>query len=130
MSIFNQAKIYWNFAQGMRHFLKETLTLEQCLEIISDGLENRQQNLLTTVKKTIYENEKSPHLKLLHYAGCEYGDFEKLVLTEGIEESLHKLKARGVYISLEEFKGKQAAVRGSSSFAFMESDFDNPLLEK
>ena len=130
MSIFSQAKIYWNFAQGMRHFLKETLTLEQCLEVISNGLENRQSNLLTTVKKTIYENEKSPHLKLLRYSGCEYGDFEKLVLSEGIEESLRKLKARGVYISLEEFKGKKAAVRGSSSFAFMESDFDNPLLEK
>ncbi|MFC1846431.1 hypothetical protein ACFLYS_00015 [Chloroflexota bacterium] len=130
MSIFGQAKMYCNFARGMRRFLKETLTLEQCLEIISDGLENREQNLLHTVKKTIYENENSPFLKLLHLAGCEYGDFEKLVLADGVEASLHKLKTKGVYISLEEFKGKQAAVRGSRSLTFRESDFDNPLIEK
>ena len=54
--------------------------LEQCQEIIKYGLENREQNLLNVVKRTIYGNENSPYLKLLKLVGCGYGDFERICI--------------------------------------------------
>lgn len=128
MSLFSQARMYWNFAWGLRDFLKETINLEQCQEIIKKGLENREQNLLDVIKKTIYDNKNSPYLKLLNLAGCEYGDFEQMVRSDGIEPTLHKLRDEGVYISCEEFKGKVEVVRNGRVFRFKESDFDNPFL--
>ncbi len=130
MPLFEQIGMYWRLAFGMRKFLREPVNLEQCYEIIKYGLENREQNLLNIAKKTIYGNKNSPYLKLLQLAGCEYGDIERMVHSDGIEPTLHKLRTEGVYISIEEFKGKKEVVRGGKVFRFKESDFDNTFLEK
>ncbi|MFC1993434.1 hypothetical protein ACFLV3_06510 [Chloroflexota bacterium] len=128
MPLVGRIKMYWRFARELRRFLKEPITLEQSQEIIRQRLENREQNLLAVVKRAIYENERSPYLKLLRMAGCEYGDFEEMVRTDGIETTLKTLCDRGVYVSIEEFKGKKEATRGGRVFCFKESDFDNPFL--
>lgn len=112
MSLFSQTRMYWRFARDLRKFLKEPVTLEQSRQIIKQRLEDREKNLLTMVKRTIYENEASPYLKLLKLAGCEYGDFEQMVRSDGIEAALRKLSEEGVYISVEEFKGKEDVTRG------------------
>jgi hypothetical protein len=128
MSLFNQLVAYWRFGQGLRGFLKEPITLEHSREIIKQGLQNRERNLLTLVKRAIYDKEDSPYIKLLKVAGCEYGDFEKMVQLGGIEPTLLKLREAGVYITIEEFKGKKEVCRGGKVFKFRESDFDNPFL--
>jgi len=68
--------MYWRLATGLRGFLKEPITLEQARAIIKERLANRERNLLTIVRRAIYENERSPYLKLLKLAGREYGDLE------------------------------------------------------
>ncbi len=128
MSLVSQAIMYWRFAWGLREFLKERITLEQSQEIIKRRLANRESNLLTLVKRAIYENENSPYLKLLKLAGCEYGDFEQMVQSDGIEPTLRKLSEEGVYITSEEFKGKKEISRGGKVFQFQEREFDNPFL--
>lgn len=128
MSLFRQARIYWNFGWGIREFLRETISFEQCQEIIKHRLENREKNLLDLVKRTIYGNKNSPYLKLLKLVGCEYGDFEQMVHSNGIEPTLHKLRDEGVYISCDEFKCKQEVVRSGKVFRPKEDDFNNPFL--
>lgn len=128
MSILAQAKMYWRLTTGLRGFLKEPITLEQARSIIKDRLANRERNFLLIVKRAIYENKRSPYLKLLKLAGCEYGDLENMVLADGIEPALMKLCRMGVYISIEEFKGKKAVNRGNKTFEFKERDFDNPFI--
>ena len=128
MSLFGQMIMYWHFALGLRRFLREPLTLEQSHQIIEQRLRDREKNLLTIVRQGIYQNRTSPYLKLLKLAGCEYGDFEKMVKSDGIEPTLQKLAREGVYISIEEFKGTKALSRGGKTFNFRETDFDNPIL--
>jgi hypothetical protein len=128
MSLFDQIAAYWRFAWGLRMFLKEPVTLEQSHQIIKDRLQNREQNLLLVVKRAIYDNPVSPYLKLLELVGCEYGDLETMVRLNGIETALRKLREAGVYITIEEFKGKKEVARGGKVFKFKESDFDNPFL--
>ena len=119
---------YCRFAWGLREFLKEPITLEQSRQVIKQRLAEREDNLLSIVKKAIYEHKASPYLKLLRLAGCEYGDFEKIVRSEGVEASLKKIADEGVFISIEEFKGKKDVIRGGKAFRFKERDFDNPYL--
>jgi hypothetical protein len=128
MSFFSRALAYSNFAFGLREFLKEPVTLEKGREILRQRLQNRELNFLAIVQKAIYENKASPYLQLLELAACEYGDFKKLIISDGIESALKKLYEAGVYVSIDEFKCKKAMVRGSRSFTFRESDFDNPFL--
>jgi hypothetical protein len=112
----------------MRGYLRHPVTLEQSKETLRRRLRNREANFLDCVKKTLYDNPVSPYLGLLKAAACEYGDLERIVNQDGVESALRQLMDKGVYVSLEEFKGKKDAVRGSSRFHFTPDDFDNPLL--
>ena len=121
--------MYWRFIGGLRKFLKEPITVEQARRVVSERLQNREPNFLTLARQTIFSNESSPYLKLLRLAGCEYGDIERLVGSDGIENTLVKLADKGVFVSYEEFKRGKEVIRGSAAFNFKETDFDNPLVK-
>ncbi len=120
--------MYWRFSRDLKAFLDKPITLYISQKIIRQRLQQRRQNLLLMVRKTVYQNRRSPYMKLLEIAGCEYGDFEKLVNAEGVDGALKALCEKGVYISIEEFKGKKEISRGGRTFRFKESDFDNPFV--
>jgi len=128
MPIISDAIKYSRLALGLRGFLSGTITLEESKQVIADRLHDREKNFLSLVQKGIYQNPKSPFLKLLKLAGCEYGDIEPLVNKGGVEAALKKLLADGVYLSWEEFKGRKEVVRGDQHFSFSQRDFDNPYL--
>ena len=127
MSIIADLVKYSRLAFGLRDFLRGTITLEESKQRIAERLRDREKNFLNLVQKGIYQNPKSPFLKLLEIASCEYGDIESLVNKDGIEAALKKLLAEGVYVSWEEFKGRKEVVRGGRHFRFKERDFDNPF---
>jgi hypothetical protein len=120
---------YSRLALGLRGFLRGTITLEESQRVIAERLRHREKNFLNLVQKGVYQNPKSPFLKLLELAGCEYGDIEPLVNKDGVEAALKKLLAEGVYVSWEEFKGRKEVVRGGKHFQFKQTDFDNPFLD-
>lgn len=130
MSFFTDVLRYSQLAFNLRSFLSSTIDVEESKKIITDGLLNREQNFLTLVQKAVYQNPASPYIKLLQMSGCEFGDMESMVKKEGIEATLKKLLASGVYVTLEEFMGKKETVRGNQRFRFTESDFDNPFLAR
>ena len=127
MALTNQIGMYWRFARDLRGFLNQPITLEMSRKVIRQRLRQRQENLLAMIRKAVYENENSPYLKLLKIAGCEYGDFEKMLGAKGIDDTLKVLSENGVYVSIEEFKGKKDISRSGRTFRFKESDFDNPF---
>lgn len=127
MSIIPALLKYPRLAWSLRKFLQNTITLEQSISVISDRLRNREKNFLSLVQKGIYQNPKSPYLKLLQIAGCEFGDIESLVSQCGIEATLQRLLSEGVYFSWEEFKGKKEVVRSEHHFQVRDTDFDNPF---
>ena len=130
MSIVADITKYSRLAFDLRDFLHDTITLEQSKEVISNRLYNREKNFLSFVQKGIYQNPQSPYLKLLNIAGCDFGDIEYMVCQDGIESTLHKLLADGVYLSWQEFKGQKEIIRGGRHFQFKEKDFDNPFLPR
>ena len=119
---------FLRFAYGLKSFLRELISLETARAHVRQGMQVRDVAFLQNVERTIFANPTSPYLKLFQAARCELGDLKSLVSQEGVEGALQQLLQAGVYVTFEEFKGKTAAVRGSQTFSFRDTDFDNPRL--
>jgi hypothetical protein len=107
--------------------LKKTIEPDQARAIIRERITHRESDFTALVKKCIYEKSTSPYLRLLKHAGCEYGDFEKLVHKEGLEGALHALFHQGVYLTSQEFRGESETVRGNTRIVVSPQKLKNPL---
>jgi hypothetical protein len=130
MGAFSDIIKYARFAFDLRSYLNSTITLEQTEQTIIWRIGQRQNNFLHLLRKAIFQHPESPYLLLFKMAGCEYPDIESMVKKDGIESTLEHLYRKGVYLSWEEFKGKQDVIRGNNRFRFNEADFDNPFLPR
>ncbi len=122
-----------DLSRGLRFFgrlpfiLWRRVSLEEARAGLRRDLEHREENFLSHVCRTIYEYPDSPYQKLLGIAGCGYGDLEKLVRQDGVDGALYALFRQGVYLTLDEFKGRQPIIRGSSTLALNPRKLRNPL---
>jgi len=115
-------------AGGFRKFLRTPIGIEAAAVEIKRRLEDRETNFVTLAKQLIYDVPSSPYRRLLVWAGCEYCDLRARVASHGLESTLEKLRDEGVYLSLDEFKGRAPVVRNGLRFETEETDFDNPRL--
>jgi hypothetical protein len=107
--------------------LRRRITLEEARAGVRRRIESRGSNLLEIARRAIYPNPHSPYRQLLDVAGCEYGDLVELVEREGLEGALTELYRGGVYLTVDEFKGRRPAIRGSASVTADPSRLRNPL---
>jgi hypothetical protein len=77
-------------------------------------------------RAAIFANLESPYRRLLALAGCEEGDLGRLVRDTGLEGALGVLWRHGVYLTVDEFKGRQPVVRGRVSFEVHPSQLHPP----
>lgn len=125
-------KRYYRFFFGLRRFLRERDTLGGArmlaVKTIRQRLERREETFLDIVRRGIYRHPRSPYLDLLRCAGIDEGDVAASLKRVGLEETLGVLQRAGVYVTIDEYKGKVATVRGSAAFHYTERSFDNPYL--
>jgi hypothetical protein len=117
-----------SFLGGLRGFLRDEYSVERALREVRTALDQRDDNFVSMVHTTIYDNPASPYRPLLDRAGCELGDLAAGVRTNGLEPTLVELRRSGVYVSFDEFKGRTPIVRGEVVVDVRPEDFDNPLL--
>jgi hypothetical protein len=130
MSILADLKMYARFAWGLRGFLRETITLEEAKAIVRKRLAEREDNFLRLVEKGIFGYPRSPYLPLLRLAQVELGDIQNMVRRKGLEDTLRALREAGVYVTFEEFKGREPMVREGMVVSVQPHDFDNPYLTR
>ena len=87
----------------------------------------RQKRFLQLIERAVYQRPESPYARLLHHVGLAAADLRALVEREGLEGALAQLADGGVYLSLDEFKGRTTIKRGSLDVAVSARAFDNPL---
>ncbi len=119
---------YTRFYINLKPFLETTISEEAAKKIIKQRLVNREDNFLKLIKKGIFLNKRSPYLKIFKLIKISYDDIERMINKNGLFETLDILRGDGVYLNVEEFKGKKTVVRRNAEFRFKEQDFDNPLL--
>lgn len=115
------------FTSSLVRFLRHPVSREEARATLRSRFEHRSSDFLWLVRKAIYENPSSPYLHLLTRARCEYGDLEKLVLQAGVEGALGALFRNGVFLSVEEFKGRAPLIRGNQTIEISPQALRNPL---
>jgi hypothetical protein len=116
----------YRMARALPEFLRRRVTVEQANEEIKKALENRAERFLELMQDRVYVRPDSPYLKLLKTAGCEFSDLQARVRRCGLEATLEELANAGVYLTVEEFKGKKEVRRGKESFRVSAQDFAPP----
>jgi hypothetical protein len=112
--------------RSVPRFLRQRIGPDRARVIVTRRFEQRESSFLTLARRAIYGDPGSPYRQLLNWAGCEYGDLERLVHAEGVEGALRILYRRGVYLSVDEFKGRRAVRRGSGRLAVDPAGLRNP----
>jgi hypothetical protein len=93
-------------------------------------MSRRTENFLRLVEQGVYGVPRSPYLALLKLAGCQLSDLRALVANKGLEGALRELRAAGVYVTYEEFKGRKPIVRKGLTLPVAARDFDNPFARR
>ncbi len=115
-------------ARALPGFLREPISSDSAKEYIRERMRVRPDAFLRMVEWAVFANPRSPYLRLFHAAGCRLDDVRSLVARQGVDETLQELRSAGIYVTFEEFKGRAPAVRGSRTFEFLDTDFDNPAI--
>jgi hypothetical protein len=109
-------------------YLHQPVGPEQSRATLRGRVERRETTFLTLLRDVVYAYPANPYRRLLLGAGCELGDVERLVAVEGLEGALLTLFQRGVYLTVEEFKGRRAVVRGSLTIELQPAQLRMPRL--
>src|SRR5438270_7074341 len=94
-------------------YLRRRVSSSEAKALIRKRLLWRGQRLVDRLRVDVFGRKGSVYHRLMVHAGCELGDVEKEVAKEGVEGALGQLLRAGVYLTVEEFKGRAAVKRGS-----------------
>lgn len=119
---------YIEFIVHLRRFLRESSDLKKSRQSIQQRVEQREDNFLSVLKRAIYDNYNSPYRRIIQSARISFQDIQYSVSRSGIEETLRFLKKKGVYLTLDEIKGRKRTIRSGLDIRFKESDFNNPCI--
>jgi hypothetical protein len=108
-------------------FLRRPVRLEEAQRTLRWRHEQRVSRFLDSLRRLVFEQPASPYRVLLGWAGCEYGDVERLTREEGLEGALTVLLRRGVYLTTDELRGRRSIRRGSAVLETAPGAFRNPL---
>jgi hypothetical protein len=97
---------------------------------VSRWLIDRETAFLSLLKRSVFGYAQSPYLPLFESAGLTYEDVRKLLAEEGLEATLGWLHRAGVYVTLEEFKGRVPIRRSGKEYTVSAPDFNNALSSK
>ena len=113
--------------RDLKTFLQQPLTLDDSLRLLRDRLARRDESFLDIIGRAVFDNARSPYLPLLNQAKIRYEDVEGWVRRGGVDEAVAELYGAGVYVTLDEFKGRQPIRRLGLELPVRAHDFDNPL---
>jgi hypothetical protein len=114
----------------LRHlpsFLRTPIQPEHARTVLRGRLERREEDFLDLMRQVVFEAAGNPYRRLLEHAGVAYDDLAVLARREGVEGALHTLFRNGVYLTVDEFKGRRPLVRGSLSMTVHPAQLGNPL---
>ncbi|HTG32534.1 MAG TPA: hypothetical protein VLB76_06345 [Thermoanaerobaculia bacterium] len=113
---------------ALPRFLRRPLDVTAAAEAVGAGVRGREAAFLQVLEQLVFGVETSPLRRLLAWAGCTPGDLRSLVAAEGVEGTLGRLRAAGVFVSADELRGRVPLRRSGLELALTPEDFDNPRI--
>lgn len=107
---------------GLARFLNQPLDPAEIEPIMRRRMAEREANFLATVRDGILANPSNPMGQLMRMADIGFEDVEARVRESGIDGALEELREGGVYITLDEFKGRKPLERHGRRVDFRPGD--------
>jgi hypothetical protein len=114
------------FLARLPRFLRRPLTVAEARAVVRRRLETREADFLALAARLVLGRPSNPYRRLLQLAGCELGDLGRLVREDGIEGALRQLLRQGVYLTVDEFKGRRPVIRGTATIEVRPDLLRNP----
>ena len=127
MNPWSELMILGRLLRDLGPFLREPLTPAECHRRAREGLRRRAGAFLATLDHGVFRVPSSPYRRLMEHAGVDMPELRRSVEEWGVEGTLARLHEAGVYVTLDEFKGRRPIVRGGLTVDTRTRDFDNPL---
>jgi len=123
-----EARYFARMMRGCQRFLR-TPSIADPYSVVKKNLESREENFLALMRQVVFANPANPYRKLFAFAGVEFDDLAMEVRKCGLDSTLETLRAAGVYLKHDEFKGKTPIERAGRVIANAAPvDFANPLV--
>jgi hypothetical protein len=126
-AVLGELAAFARYTSHLRSFLCERLSAADCRRIVEERLRTRDESFLRVLDAGVFSQPTSPYLPLLRAAGVEFGDVVSLVRRGGVETALEQLHDAGVYLTLEEYKGRRPIERLGLGYRVRPEDFFSPL---
>jgi hypothetical protein len=126
MSLLTEALVGARFLARLPRFLRQPWHPAEARRVVEARLRQRETTFLALVRSAVYANPASPYRALLAAAGCEHGDLVALVRRDGIEGALARLLREGLYLTVDEFKGRRPLTRRGVSTLVTAEGLQNP----
>lgn len=126
MPLLRDAWTLGRFLAGLPAYLRKRMDYAEAAAILRARFAERDANFLALLRWGVLENPRSPYGALLKLAGASYADLEHQVKRDGVEATLRALRSSGVYVTFEEFKGREPLVRHGRELRLESDAFDNP----
>ncbi len=124
MSLFGDARMAGRYLAGLRALWRAPENWHDAVGVIRGWLAQREDAFARMVQQSIYGNPRSPYLPLLQAAGLSQEQVLGLVRDVGLEGCLRRLYEAGVYVTLDEFKGRKPIQRHGLELAVTAGDFN------
>ena len=122
-----EAKYYGRMVLGTYRFLRAPCQGDAG-EVIRGQLARREECFLETVRRVIFADPANPYHRMFQLAGCGFEDLAESVRRQGLESTLASVERQGVYLTHEEFKGRQPIIRSGQHLPAGPDSFLNPLV--
>lgn len=130
MGLRSDVRGFAGFLAGLPAFVRQRMTEPLAREIVGRRLREREQNFLISLELFVYSNPRSPYRRLLDAAQCTFGDVRTMLAADGLDSTLRALRASGVYVAFDEFKGLRPIERNGTVIPSRPEDFDNPTVSR
>src|SRR5262245_14486389 len=94
-------------ARDLRSHLEQTHRPEDCSQLIAAQLARRDESFLGLVERAVFGNPRSPYRRLMLASKVHFDDVLVWVRRDGVEGALGAMYERGIYVTLDEFKGRR-----------------------
>ena len=127
-TVLSELSTFARFTWALPGYLRNRMGAEEARRCLVHSLANREENFLRVLERGVFGNPASPYLPLFKLAGAQLGDVQALVRADGLDSALGRLYDGGIYVTLDEVKGRRPIERKGLSIPVTAGAFDNPLM--
>ncbi len=112
--------------RDLPRYLRHPFDLDEARHVIGRRLSDRASAALATFDAVAFRPAPTPFRRLTAHAGWRREDARASLETRGVEETLDRLYADGVYLTASELKGRADVRRGSLVFRVEPAELVRP----